>query len=225
MKIDSEEFMEKNNKIKAIIFDMDNTLLLSNIDFYAMKHDIYDYLISINVLTKAFPVEEHTSSTMIEYAKQIGISDEFHNSIMSIVVKHEIIGMDGAGLELGVRELLGTLNMKFILVVVTNNSLTAALKALEITKIIDYFDLIVGREQMSSLKPSPSGFFYALDQFKHIPSSEWISIGDSWIDGKASMDAGIPFISYCTSKEEMIKKGVRPVGQINNITELLDFLS
>ena len=216
--------MEKINKIKAIIFDMDNTLLQSNIDFYALKHDIFDYLISNHILTQEFPILEHTSSTMIEYAKQIGITDELYQDMMNIAANHEIVGMKGAGLEPGVSELLESLYTKFILVVITNNSLIAARQALETTKIIDYIDLIIGREQMSSLKPSPSGFLFALEQFKHIPLNEWISIGDSWIDGKASMDAGIPFISYRTSTEKMINRGVRPVGQINNIIEILDFI-
>jgi phosphoglycolate phosphatase len=212
------------SNVKAIIFDMDNTLLQSNIDFAAMKYGIFKYLLQNNVVKSDFPLQEHTSSTMIEYAKKSGITEEMYEAIMKIAETHELRGMEGAGLEPGVRELLESIYQKYVLVVITNNSYRAAIKALELTSIIGYFDLIIGREQMSSLKPSPSGFNYVKDEFKSIYPNEWISVGDSWIDGKASVEAGIPFVSYKTSNEVMISRGVVPAGQINNISEMLDFL-
>jgi phosphoglycolate phosphatase len=52
------------------------------------------------------------------------------------------------------------------LVVVTNNSIGAAEVALRANGIYEYFDLVVGREMMGSLKPSPDGFLVALNMFK-----------------------------------------------------------
>lgn len=52
---------------------MDNTLLPSRIDFYAWKHEIYEYLIAQQILTGELSVEDQTSSTIIELAKQAGI--------------------------------------------------------------------------------------------------------------------------------------------------------
>jgi phosphoglycolate phosphatase len=216
--------MEKAFRIKGLIFDMDNTLLQSRINFPALKQEIHEFLVTNKVVSKEFSEREHTSSTLIEHARQSGISDEMYRSIMSIAVKHELTGMEGAGLEPGVRELLEDVHKKYVLVVITNNSVTAAFKALELTEINHYFDLIIGREQMTSLKPSPSGFHYAMDKFEHISSDEWISIGDAWIDGRASTDAGIPFISYTTSIDTMLSKGVRPIAQINRIGDLLSII-
>ncbi|ALS22817.1 MULTISPECIES: HAD family hydrolase [Paenibacillus] len=216
--------MLRTGTIKGILFDMDNTLLQSNIDFPAMKHDVYRFLVRHKVIPAEFPVQEHTTSTLIEHAKNTGMTDEMYETIIKITEKHELKGMEGAGLEPGVRELLEALYKNYVLVIVTNNSVTAARKALEITQIIAYFDLIIGREHMTSLKPSPSGFHYAKKQFEHISSDEWVAVGDSWIDGKASNDAGIAFISYGTTMEEMIKRGVKPIGQVNNIIEILSFI-
>jgi phosphoglycolate phosphatase len=211
--------------IKGILFDMDNTLLQSRIDFAAMKRDIFQVLVSRSLLTAAFSMQEHTTSTMLAEARKMGMTDDLHASCMEIAARHEVAGMEDAGLEPDVLELLPTLHHRYCLVVVTNNSRAAAVKALDLTGIVAYFDLIVGREQMTALKPSPSGFFYAKEQLPQIPADAWISIGDSWIDGRASADAGIPFISYKKSVAEMNGRGVNPVGQATQLMELLDFLN
>ncbi len=216
--------MRENRKCKGIIFDMDNTLLQSRIDFAAMKEDICRHLIGQGILTEQFPLHEHTSSTMLEYAKQAGMDRALYLTCLNIAAKHELRGMEGAGLENGVPELIESLYGKFVMVVVTNNSLSAALKALEVTGIKTYFNSIVGREQMEAMKPSPSGFTYALNQFRTMTADEWISVGDSWIDGKASAGAGIPFISYRTSMEAMMDKGVSPIAKIDHISEVKDWV-
>lgn len=206
---------------KGVIFDMDNTLLHSRIDFPAMKNEVYRFLVDRRILPEPFPVAEHTTSTLIEYAKSRGLSEELYEDVMQIAAQHELRGMEGAELERGVVPLLRALRPRCTLAVVTNNSFAAAVKALKETGIAGYFDLIVGREQMSSLKPSPSGFLLVLDTFREIAPWEWISVGDSWIDGKASADAGIPFVWYCSRGGEMHERGVHPIGRIDEIRQLI----
>lgn len=217
--------MAAASKVKGIMFDMDNTLLRSKIDFAAMKADIFNYLVELNVLPADFSVHEHTSSTLMEHAKRLGSTDEVYQTMLRISAAHELAGMEGAGLEQGVEQLLQSLFGKHILIIITNNSYGAAFKALERTGIARYFDLIVGREQMPALKPSPSGFTYAMRQFSFISPNEWITVGDSWIDGRASTDSGIPFVSYRTRFDDMIVKGVKPVAKIDHIGDILKFLN
>ncbi|WP_068774853.1 HAD family hydrolase [Paenibacillus sp. FJAT-26967] len=212
------------SEVKGIMFDMDNTLLQSKIDFPAMKAEIYNYLSALHVFEDSFNVVDHTSSTLIEHARQKGISESSYEQLMKIAAKHELTGMEGAGLENGALELLQKLHGRYVLVILTNNSREAALKALNSTGIAPFFDLIVGREQMKALKPSPSGFEYVLDTYSGITRSAWISIGDSWIDGKASNDAGIPFISYGKKISFMKERRVNPVAAVEHLSELLDYL-
>lgn len=216
--------MIKRMQTQGIIFDMDNTLLKSAIDFTAMKHAVYDFLLERHVLPGRLPIEQHTTATLIEYARQLNLEPELEKQVWSIASRYELAGMKGAGLEHGVRSFLSSVHNRFTLAVVTNNALPAALQALEETNIVSYFDLIVGREQMSALKPSPSGFQYVLDRFRHIPSGRWLSLGDSWIDGKGSNDAGIPFVSYQTDLSVMTARGVAAIGRIHEIGELAPYL-
>ncbi|MCR8633290.1 HAD family hydrolase [Paenibacillus radicis (ex Xue et al. 2023)] len=215
---------EQRRRIQGIIFDMDNTLLKSSIDFPAMKHAIFDFLVDRKVLPGTLSIEQHTTATLIEHAKQLDINVELEQQVWSIASRYELAGMRGAGLEVGVHDFLASIHTKYTLAVVTNNALSAAMHALQETGIADYLDLIIGREQMTSLKPSPSGFQYVLDHFAQIPSNDWISLGDSWIDGKGSMDAGIPFVSYQTDLSIMKSRGVDAIGRIDEIKELEQFL-
>jgi phosphoglycolate phosphatase len=216
--------MDLVNQIRGIMFDMDNTLLRSHINFQAMKKEIAAFLMQRGHLPENFSTQEHSSSTIMELAKLNGISKEDEEAMMNIAVHYEVLGMNGAGLEAGVIELLETLTSKYILVIVTNNSRQAAYQALDLTGIKDYFDFIVGREQMEALKPSPSGYLTAKQQFPQLMDHEWISIGDSWIDGKASFEANIPFISYGANRNVMKEKGINPIAHLDHILSLLNYV-
>ncbi|WP_405030786.1 HAD family hydrolase [Paenibacillus hexagrammi] len=213
--------MERKGSVRGIMFDMDNTLLKSNIDFAAMKQEIARFFISERVLPEDFSIHQHTTSTIIEHAKQQGISDSLYQAAMDIASHYEIIGMDGADLEEHARELLDLLVHRYVLVIVTNNAQEAARIALETTSIASYFHMIVGREQMQSLKPSPSGCDYATRQFPELSPEEWVFVGDSWIDGRAATDAGVLFIHYVSHQQDLAEKGVVPIAEISDLLDLV----
>lgn len=214
-----------NREIKGIIFDMDNTLLRSNIDFEMMKKETYAFLTSKGILPTDLNLQEHTSSTIIEKALQTNrMTEDVIKEMWEIAEKHEIIGMHEAKLEPGVMELLEDIKGKYYLVVVTNNSMKAAEAALRDNNIMEYFDNLIGREKMGSLKPSPDGFLQVLNVYNDTLSTDWISVGDAWVDGKASKEAGITFLSYNGDQSKMNKMGVFPDAQIKDIKELMQFI-
>lgn len=214
----------KLEHIQGVIFDMDNTLLQSRIDFSAMRLEIYQYLVKLNVLSSHMDLNSYTSSTLIDIAKQNNLSVFHEKKLWSIAAKHELLGMENAGLEAGATEVLHELQHRYKLVILTNNAQSAAEKALLETGIIQYFDLIVGRERMSSLKPSPSGVCFILDNYPKLNCDMWLLIGDSWIDGKAAEAAGVRFISYQTSIEDMNNREVYPIAKIDHLMDVLKML-
>jgi len=214
-----------SNNIKGIIFDMDNTLLHSKIDFASMKKDTYEYIIKLGLLPEDPEFLSLTTARIIEKAVETGkMTQELIEEVWSIPTKYEVLGMKNAPLEPGVEELIKELYGKYHLVVVTNNSVKAANRAFKDNNIYQYFDLIVGREMVKSLKPSPDGFIYVLEKYKTILPDEWLSVGDAWLDGKASMEAGIKFIAYNADIKRMNSMGVYPYAEINDIKELLRFI-
>jgi len=212
-------------KVKGIIFDMDNTILHSKIDFKAMKAAVYNLALEEGLISRGLELEEYTTSTIIRAVKETGkLTYEINNKIWRTVLSYEVAGMENAGLEVGALELLKAINNKLKIVLLTNNGYAAALKALELTNIKAYFDLIVARDNMESLKPDPSGFLYTLSKYKDIPSKEWISVGDSWIDGKASMEAGIPFVLYGDKLKDIEERGIELRGNIKELKEILEYI-
>ncbi|BFH63062.1 HAD family hydrolase [Paenibacillus azoreducens] len=212
-------------KIKGIIFDMDNTILQSRIDLESMKKETFGYLVSRGILPADLDITNHTSSTIIAEATKTGLmTDQLIKEMWEIPKRFEVIGMKDADLESGVTELLKELHDRFCMVVVTNNSIEAAEVALRDNGILNYFDCVVGREMMKLMKPSPDGFLYVLKRYGNILAEEWISVGDSWIDGKASTEAGVRFIAYQGDVELMNKMGVYPSAEITDIGELKRFI-
>ena len=213
-----------NNMIKGIVFDMDNTLLRSHIDFEAMKNGTYQFLERNLILPADLALENHTTSTLIDTAvKTKKMTEKLLQEMWQIPRKYEVMGMKDAELEPGVVPLLDELSGKYRMVIVTNNSIDAARAVLIENGIYGYFDHVVGREMVGALKPSPDGFVFILQQHKDISLNEWISVGDSWMDGKAAEGAGIPFISYRGDVEKMNRMGVYPRADIRHIRDLLDF--
>lgn len=213
------------SSIKAIIFDMDNTLLQSSIDFKAMKQAIYAFLVSEGVLPAQLDLDRHTSSTIIKEAVQTKLMTEQQLSQMwDIAEQFEVIGMKQADLEPGVLELLEELQGRYRMVIVTNNSNKAAQAALKDHNILHYFDHVVGRESMGSLKPSPDAFHYVLRQHQELLPEAWVSVGDAWIDGAASIAVGIPFIAYRADRNKMKQHHVLPKAFIEDIRELKQYI-
>ncbi|WP_224753401.1 HAD family hydrolase [Paenibacillus terricola] len=207
--------------IKGIIFDMDNTLLQSRIDFGAMKRDVYNYLQAQGFLEQGLQLTEYTTSMLIEQAKRQGLDAGRYTETMRITRQHEIVGMSDATLEPEAESLLSALEEEYVLVVVTNNAEEAATEALTRTGIASRFQLIVGRESMTEMKPGPSGYQEVVKR-TGIPAEHWLSIGDSWIDGRGSIDAGIRFVGYQTKDEELASRGVEPIARLTRLSQLLD---
>lgn len=206
---------------KGIIFDMDNTILKSKIDFKRMRKTVYDLLIFHQMLPKGISWEDHTPSQIIELGRNHPDFSMVEGEIWRRVEEVEAEGMEGAALESGVTTILESLQKqnKFI-AILTNNSYAAAIKALEQLSIKQQFHLIVGREQMEQLKPSPTGVRMIVERCSELREHEWVMVGDSWIDGMAAQQAGIRFIAYQSDPLIMSKKEVNPHGYIQHLSEL-----
>lgn len=211
--------------VKGIIFDMDNTLLSSRIDYARMKTATHRYLVSRGVLPEDLDVNTHSTGTLIAEAMESGkMTDEWIREMWALVASLEVEGMREAELEPGVPELLESLHGRILLSVVTNNSMAAAREALMRNGIWPLFDCVVAREQMARLKPSPDGFQVVMARYPDFKEEEWLAVGDSWIDGQAAAGAGIGFLAYRSDPGVLRDKGVHPLAVLTDIRELASWL-
>ena len=209
----------------GIIFDMDNTLLQSKIDFAGMKRAVFEELARRELCVSDLEWKNYTTSQLIEMARQSRkMEADAEAVIWEIVAGFERDGMQDAILEPYVSEMLAEIHAHSHMTVLTNNACSAAVEALTRTGIAHYFDYIAGREQMTALKPSPSGVRYILQQYPHMSEECWTFVGDSWIDGKAAGEGGIRFVAYKSSADEMEQKGVCPHVYISHMRELVAFM-
>lgn len=216
-----EETMDQHDG-KGIIFDMDNTLLKSSIDFARMKQAIFSLLLENGCCQPDLDWQRHTASQLIELGRQSArMTERLEAQMWEAVTAVEKEGMHGAVLEDHAEEVLAALHQRYRLYILTNNAFAAAQEALQETGIAHYFAEIVGREQMAELKPSPSGVHYILQKHPEWPTAAWMMVGDSWIDGKAAQDAGIRFIAYQGEAQEMERRGVTPVVALSELRGLL----
>ena len=197
-----ENNMKNSNNIKrtkAIIFDMDNTLVRSFIDFPLMKAEVERILNNGGIKgDTAIPV-----ATLLQSLKDNPLyTRELDHKLWQRILEIELAGMENAVREEGIDEVLDKLKEYAYLVVITNNHFESAIKALDHAGIKDYFHLILGRGLLPALKPSPLGFEYMLESLPDIKTSDCISIGDASIDLEATNGIGMRFLAYTGSRKE-----------------------
>lgn len=90
--------------------------------------------------------------------------------------------------------------------------------------LLDFFGVIVGGEDVSTLKPNPFGLLLAVKKL-NLTSSEVIYIGDSIIDAETANRAEISFIAVLSGVTPRIVFNRYQVREIlNNISELPNLL-
>ena len=178
----------------ALILDMDNTILRSNIDFVLMQELVGLQLREFGRLPKNSTCL--TTAQMIEEAKNHGLTFEEAMDVWYTVGEVERLGMADAVAEYGAMEALTRLKEQFVLIVLTNNADKAAHQALRRTELLPLLDRVMARDEMGKLKPEPDGLFKLKMEYPYIAPNKWLFIGDSWVDGLAAKRAQVPFALY-----------------------------
>ena len=186
----------------GIIFDMDNTLLHSAINFSLMKIRACEIMDKHGIIHDA----SLSVSSMVNTARTTEAAKE---EIWQEIQQIEAIGGKNAELESGIKEMLPKLHSEFILAILTNNTQKSAEDMLTANGLEHCFDMVAGRETVPEAKPSPAGYIHIMQSFADDVS--WIAVGDALIDALGAMGAGLPFISYSGSRQEdWGKHGIEP---------------
>lgn len=187
--------MSQTRPSVGLIFDLDNTLVASRIDFAGMRSTVMEMLkeagVAISGEQRRWPV-----GRLAEMAREPGGPEDegLYARIWELIDRYEIDGMKRATLEEGAREVTQALAGRgYPLAIVTNNSRASALAALEDFNLIDPFEVILARDDVPRLKPAPDGLLAAKQRFG--TPERIIMIGDAWLDGVAAHAAGALFVA------------------------------
>ena len=167
-------------KNKVIIFDCDGTLvdtflLIEKTVFQTFETLLPDYPLTKDEAHQFFgPFLNDSFKKYVKTDKEVKQLVECYRCINDEFMPYYIKAYDG------IKEILESLKKKdYTLAFVSNKVTPAVLKGLKLCQINDYFDLIIGAEQLKEAKPNPEGIYQVLKKY---PSDEVFMIGDTIID-------------------------------------------
>lgn len=188
-----------SGKKKIIIFDMDNTIIESKIDFPLMYKDVHRFLREVGI---PFDDTIWISKVLADLEYHPQMTPDLWNAIWQRINDIETEGLLAAVLENNANYILDKLAGNVRMAILTNNVHQAAIDILKKLDVYHYFEVVAGRGVVPELKPSPNGMLYILDKAQGVTPPEAMSIGDAINDGCAATAAGIDFIAYNTSHIE-----------------------
>jgi phosphoglycolate phosphatase len=208
----------------ALVFDMDNTLIGSHIDFPAIRRSLIALLRAAGATHEADAVlMRHAIAHLVAVATA---HDRIRGTVLApcmweIIEAHEAEGLrDAVSLD-DAGEVLGVLRARgYRIAILTNNGRAGALDALRAADLLDRAEIIVARDDVRALKPAGDGVTEAARRLGGV--ERLYVVGDSWIDGAAAAAAGARFIAYRRPAEELRDRGVHPWRTITHLAELLD---
>lgn len=221
--------MKKGN-IKAIIFDLEGTLLTSKIDFVKMRKKITEVLVSYGFNEGSFPYILITNNKKFSsILKEKGISEskiskinkEIEDNINDVEMENieETVEISGATRTL--RELKAR-NLK--VGIVTRNNRLSAISALRIADMLKFIDILVARDDCENPKPEPEHLLKAL-KILNVKTKEAIMVGDGRLDALCAINAKVKFIGVLTgnlSQEKFKEMKVEFLPSVQNLIRLLE---
>ena len=207
--------------MRLCVFDLDHTLVDTPLDLAAMALDMRAMLEG-----RCGPLparrDRYRVGELIQWCQAHAPNVE--KPLWEIALDHERRAMAIASLESGAREALeGARVAGFATAVWTNNAREVTAVALERFELLAMLDLVVTRDEMRALKPSPDGWRVILQHFG--PARDAVVVGDSWVDGVAAQAAGVPFIAYRPKEHDLTRWNVTPVARLTDLATLPSWLS
>lgn len=195
-----------------IIFDMDNTLIHSHIDFALMKSE------TCRLLRGAGLTQDETlpvAQILVGLKRQGLLTQELEARVWHVICEIEAVGLAGATAEPQIELVLDLLSPHAHLVALTNTNAEAARLSLEQLGLARRFAHIMGRGGAPELKPAPDGMLALLSYFPQLTPADALAVGDALIDIRAARAAGLAFCAYNRSRQECWQEaGLNPDLQL-----------
>jgi phosphoglycolate phosphatase len=206
-----------------LIFDLDNTLVHSQIDFLGIRAALADWALQKGFQdTSEFqkmPISEIISRIETEFASETTVSHQ----AWQIVEEFEEKGMMEAIISDDVIPALQKIrSLSIKTAVFTNNSAKSAAPALEKFQL-GPFDVVKTRDNVAAMKPSGTGVIEIIQLLSGTVENTYL-VGDSWVDGLCAQNAGVKFIAFGMERFPQIEeRGIPYYARIDNMSQLLDF--
>ncbi|UCE45344.1 MAG: HAD family hydrolase [Methanobacteriota archaeon] len=214
-------------RVKGVVFDLDDTLVLSTVDYVRFKKLMiermalegedpgsYDPTEGIIQLISRFRDSMEArgkSSTWIEK-----VLEELNDIMDKVEMERvqETVGIPGA------KELLETIRERGIKIgVLTRGCESYATKVLELTGLLEFVDDIEGRNSKVPPKPHPEPYWRLVGRLG-LNARDTVFVGDHHLDATCARAAGVPFIGVRTG--DLAERELREIGSVEVFDSVAD---
>lgn len=204
----------------ALIFDLDNTLVHSHIDFIAVRHQLIDRLERAGASPGS-----RTDLLRLSLPELVDLGERVDPALgvqmWEVIGQAEQQGLAQATVVDHAADVMAALRAQgYRIALLTNNAREGVVERLEAFRLAQYFDVIATRDDVPGLKPSPEGIHYVLSRLPEVRRA--YMIGDAWIDGRAAAGAGARFIGFGEKQAAVLERGVTVWAWITDLRQLLE---
>src|SRR5438552_5399415 len=206
-----------------VVFDLDNTLVHSRIDFMGIRQAVIRRLLEVGALDEP-PLDPRVRAIPEWLDFAAAYDRDLAAELWTLVDQFEQDGMVHGTVEGDARETLDRLASAGLhLAVLTNNSLGSAEAALARFDLRAPLELVLARDVVPALKPDGSGVAQAHAALGGGPT---FVVGDSYIDGLATRRAavGARFIAFRSNLADLRARGVEPWATGTALAEVTGLL-
>ncbi len=187
---------------KAVVFDLDGTLVESKIDYEKMGEQIRDLLGRMGMnehiedRRKAYRIIKGGAETLLEYGLPEENLAETLEELDNIMNNIELDALPTMALKPNAVETIKALHEQgYRLGICTRSHRHYADKTLEMYDMDGYFHSVVGRDDTDKPKPNAHQLFVAIEQAGATPE-ETLYIGDTTTDLTTAKNADVDFVGY-----------------------------
>ena len=196
--------MNSYSDVRAVVFDMDGTVMDTNVDYVALARVTEDEIVSIGVPAdviardKAVQTTDNCMRWILENKPDAirGIDKRIGDRATAV----EMQNYRSARPIPGMKDLMGELRSKgYRIGILTRGGRQYMEAVFGVTGTADLFDATVARDDYhhEDAKPSPKSIEHIAGRLGVDPSSV-LFVGDSEVDYLTAVNSKIPFIAVCT---------------------------
>lgn len=213
-------------KYKAVIFDMDGTILNTLEDLKnATNYSLRQFGMPERSLEEVRMFVGNGIRKLVERAVPAGTSEEKIAQVFDVFLEYyEIHSADNTSPYPGILELVEKLKESGIKTAVSTNKADVPAQELGREYFNGIFDLIVGQQDGLKVKPAPDSVNKILS-ILDIQKKDAIYIGDSDVDVQTAKNSGLDFIGVSwgfRGREFLEKNGAKNI--VDNANEILDLV-